>query len=76
MSLPLIASALGLLSVFVSIRNYCVFTTLEWFAKHESDRHDTLPSYHTMLFNPKFILLWTPQHWLAWLNRQQEGGAA
>jgi hypothetical protein len=28
-----------------------------------------LPSYDAMLLHPKYMLLWTSKHWLAWLER-------
>lgn len=34
------------------------------------DRYLSLPRYEDMLFNPKYWLLWTTDHWKAWLNRQ------
>jgi hypothetical protein len=33
-------------------------------------RYLSLPRYEDMLFNPKYWLLWTTDHWKAWLNRQ------
>lgn len=31
-----------------------------------------LPSYSEMLHNPRYWLLWTKEHWIAWLARRSD----
>lgn len=33
--------------------------------------YEALPSYDAMLYNPRYWLLWTKEHWVAWLARRQ-----
>lgn len=33
-------------------------------------RYDKLPSYETMLFNPKYWGLWTTRKWDSWIDKQ------
>jgi len=65
-------------SMFMLARNQHVYA-VRWAILHDETQtveqrvrmHDALPSYDNMLHNPKYYLLWTTQHWLAWVQRKE-----
>lgn len=62
-----------ILCAFMLVRNKCVLKVQLAFINRPGywpDRYERLPEYGDMLFLPKYWLLWTPDHWDAWVNRQ------
>jgi hypothetical protein len=67
--------ALAVLLVFVAVRNGAVLQSRLAILDVKPiskglDLHNALPSYEAMLFHPKYWLLWTAPHWLAWVGRR------
>ena len=56
--------------VFLLFRNERVYAVRCDFIDKEDLRYFALPTYRSMLLNPRFWLLWTTAHWRAWIDRQ------
>lgn len=73
------SGALMVWGAFVLIRNEFVYrvriATLDLPSASDARRlYFALPSYSEMLHNPRYWLLWTQKHWMAWLARRGDVG--
>jgi len=62
--------------IFMLIRNRCIYAVRLQFLNDDElwrTHYEALPEYDQMLENPKYWLLWTPEHWIEWVNRQEIG---
>lgn len=62
-----------LFGVFVlyMLRNQTTWTVRTTIMQRDWTMYLQLPSYAVMFFHPKYWLLWTTAHWMAWMRRRE-----
>ena len=67
------ASFIGFYSILCLIRNQLVFNFRTSLIGLHWDLLHSLPSYESMVANPKYWLLWTNGQWTEWAKRNAIG---